>query len=232
MYHYKFETHLHTSESSACGRDSGAEMIRACKTAGYSGAVITDHFFNGNCAVSRTGLSWEERVRLFVSGYENAKREGDEIGIDVYFGFEYNNHGAEFLVYNFSADKILAYPEIMTDDFEKVSNKIRGDGGFMVHAHPFRQAEYLRTPGRVFPELTDAVEVVNAAHKNNPRFDDEAKMYAEKYNLCKIGGSDTHWTGGIKSGVAFARKPESLTDMIDMIKQGEHIILGEKYDWH
>ena len=226
MYRYKFETHLHTSESSACGRNTGAEMARGCKRAGYSGAVITDHFFNGNCAVRRD-LPWEERVRLFMRGYESAKREGDKIGIDIYFGFEYSLQGNDFLIYNFGEEKILAYPEIMSDKFEVMAERVRGEGGFIIHAHPFRNESYIVYPGRVFPEHTDAAEVVNTAHWN-PDYDKKALEYAEKYNLYKFSGSDTHHTQSVKGGIAFAQMPESLEDMLSLVKQNKYMILGGK----
>lgn len=226
MYNYKFETHLHTSESSACGRSTGAEMVRACKEAGYSGAVITDHFFNGNCAI-RGNYSWRERVRLFMQGYENAKREGDKIGLDVYFGFEYGMSGNDFLIYNFGESQIADYPEIMSDSFEKFAEKVHGDGGFIIHAHPFRYEVYIAQPGRIFPQCTDAVEIVNASHKN-PQYDEDAKKYAAQYNLIKFGGSDTHHIDSKKGGIAFEKKPESLEDMINLMKQNRHIVLGEK----
>jgi predicted metal-dependent phosphoesterase TrpH len=203
-------------------------MIRACKKLGYSGAVITDHFFNGNCAV-RGNYSWRERVKLFLRGYENAKREGDKIGIDVYFGFEYGLSGSDFLIYNFSGDKLLDYPEIMTDSFAECAERIHGEGGFIIHAHPFRVEPYILQPGRVIPELTDAVEILNTSHWN-PEYDRQAKEYAENYNLYKIGGSDTHHVDTIKSGIAFARKPESLEDIINLIKQNKYIVVGEKND--
>ena len=53
------------------------------KEEGYTGIIVTDHFFNGNTTVPRD-LPWEERVELFCKGYENAKAKGDEIGLDVY----------------------------------------------------------------------------------------------------------------------------------------------------
>ena len=37
---YKYETHMHTSQGSACGRSTGAEMARAYKEAGYFLTVI------------------------------------------------------------------------------------------------------------------------------------------------------------------------------------------------
>ena len=223
---YKYETHLHTSESSACGRNTGAEMVRACKRAGYSGAVITDHFFNGNCAVRRD-LGWEERVRLFMRGYESAKSEGDKIGFDVYFGFEYGLGGSDFLIYNFGEDKILEYPEIMTDSFEKFAERVHDAGGFIIHAHPFRQEVYIQQPGRVFPECTDAVEIFNASHLYRLEYDKKAREYAEKYNLIKFSGSDTHSTDPkyLKGGIAFEQRPESLEDMIGMVRADKHVIL-------
>ena len=47
MKQYIYETHLHTSEGSACGVTTGAEAVRAYKKIGYSGIFVTDHFFNG-----------------------------------------------------------------------------------------------------------------------------------------------------------------------------------------
>ena len=41
---YKYETHLHTSEVSKCAYNTGAEMVRAYKKAGYTGIFVTDHF--------------------------------------------------------------------------------------------------------------------------------------------------------------------------------------------
>lgn len=58
---YKYETHMHTSEGSACGRSSAEEMVRSYKEQGYTGVFVTDHFFNGNCSVDRS-LPWAEKV--------------------------------------------------------------------------------------------------------------------------------------------------------------------------
>lgn len=78
-----YETHLHTSEASACSIITGAEQARTYKEAGYSGIIVTDHFFNGNTAIPK-GLPWEKRVEMFGKGYENAKKEGDKIGLSVF----------------------------------------------------------------------------------------------------------------------------------------------------
>ena len=80
MNQYKYETHLHTVQGSACGWLTGAEMARIFKNGGYTGIVITDHFFGGNTAIDRS-LPWEQWVEQFCKGYESAKAEGDRIGL-------------------------------------------------------------------------------------------------------------------------------------------------------
>ena len=45
---YKYETHLHTCEASACASAKGEEQARRYKELGYDGIIVTDHFFNGN----------------------------------------------------------------------------------------------------------------------------------------------------------------------------------------
>ena len=71
MKEYLYETHMHTAEASACATGTGAEMVRAYAEFGYSGVIITDHFFNGNTSIPEY-LPWEKRIELFCKGYENA----------------------------------------------------------------------------------------------------------------------------------------------------------------
>ena len=73
---FLYETHMHTSEASACAVNTGAEMARAYKAAGYTGIIITDHFFYGNTAVDRK-LPWRQWVERFCLGYEHAREEGE-----------------------------------------------------------------------------------------------------------------------------------------------------------
>lgn len=97
-YPYLYETHLHTSQGSACACCTGAEMAKACKEAGYTGIIVTDHNWGGNTAVNRR-MPWREWVNEFYKGYEDAKRMGDNIGLDVFPGYEAGYQGTEFLIY-------------------------------------------------------------------------------------------------------------------------------------
>lgn len=231
-YKYKAETHLHTSQASACAWNTGAEMARAYENSGYCAIVVTDHFFNGNSSIGRVGsdgknYAWDKRISLFMKGYEDAKREGDKIGLDVYFGFEYNSSGTEFLIYNYGEEKLRNYPEIVSDKLETVLAKIRNEGGFIIHAHPYREAPYISQPGRLFPDYADAVEVINAHNRN--ALNKLALEYAEEYNLIKFSGTDSHSVMSHDGGLAFPRKPESLCDITDMTRRKDYMLLGEQF---
>jgi hypothetical protein len=227
-YKYRVETHLHTSQASACAINTGAEMARANRLDGCCAIVVTDHFFNGNTAIRGERYSWDEKISLFMEGYRDAKREGDKIGLDVYFGFEYNYHGAEFLIYNYPEKNLRAYPGLMRDPIETVLGKIKRAGGYIIHAHPFRNAPYIPSPARLYPEYTDAVEVINT-HNKDDGSNRLALEYARKYSLTEFGGSDTHSADPQQGGMMFLRKPASMDDLVDMAEKKECIVLGENF---
>lgn len=229
-YPYAYETHLHTNQASACGNNTGAEMARACKQAGYTGIIVTDHFFYGNCCVDRS-LSWENWVENYCKGYEDAKAEGDKIGLQVFFGWEACYKGTEFLINGLSKEWLLAHPEIKDCTIEEQFSLVHADGGMVVHCHPFREEAYIPEI-RLFPDYCDAVEGVNATHAchrskahNNPEFDVRAKEYAAKYNKPMTSGSDIHAVNLLYGGLAFQRKLEDSKDYIKAIMGREPVIL-------
>src|SRR5690554_4723328 len=118
MRKYLYETHMHTSEVSACASTSGAEQARIYKELGYDGIIVTDHFYNGNTAISRN-MPWELWVENFTRGYENAKKEGDKIGLSVFFGWEESFQGNDFLVYGLDKDWLLNHPQILDWSIEE-----------------------------------------------------------------------------------------------------------------
>ena len=141
---YLYETHMHTSEASACAGSTGAQMARAYKEAGYTGIIVTDHFFYGNTSVDRS-LPWEEWVRRFCLGYEHAKAEGERIGLSVFFGWEACYEGTEFLVYGLDQAWLLAHPQIKDASIGEQYALVHEGGGIISHAHPFREEDYAQT---------------------------------------------------------------------------------------
>lgn len=219
---YRYETHLHTSEASACSRVSGAQHARFYKEIGYDGIIVTDHFFNGNCAVDRS-LPWEDWVDLFCKGYENAREEGERIGLSVFFGWETNFRGTEFLIYGLDKEWLKAHPEILTWSIEEQYERIHADGGFIVHAHPYRVRPYIKEV-RLFPEYVDAVEAINVGN-NNDEFDRKAAEYARLHSLPTTAGSDAHGYESLLSGVAFDHKLKDIFDYIESIKAGGYELI-------
>ena len=135
-YPYLYETHMHTSESSACARSTGKEMARAAKDAGYTGIIITNHNWYGNTCIDAS-LPWEQWIRRFCTGYEEAERQGEEIGIDVFFGYESCYQGTEFLIYGVDKKWLLSHPQIKDATIKEQYHMIHEAGGMVIHAHPF-----------------------------------------------------------------------------------------------
>lgn len=222
---FLYETHLHTKQVSACGILSGAQHVKFYKEAGYSGIIVTDHFFNGNSCVPGN-LPWEERVDLFCKGYEEAKEAGDKLGLSVFFGWEANFKATEFLIYGLDKEWLLNHPQIMDWSVEEQYEQIHRAGGFVVHAHPFRKREYIKEI-RLFPSCVDAVEGINVGNRND-EFDRQAMAYAKKHKLPIIAGSDAHGIENYRSGIAFKKKAENIKDLIDMIKAGKYELINPK----
>lgn len=226
---YLYDTHVHTSEGSACGQCSGAEMARAYAEGGYTGIIITDHFFYGNTAADRS-LPWNEWVEQFCLGYEHAKAEGDRIGIQVFFGWESGYHGTEFLVYGLDKEWLLAHPRIRDASVEEQFALVHAGGGIVSHAHPYREAPYIPEI-RLFPEYVDAVEGVNASHTSrilahrHPEYNERALAYAKEHRLPLTAGSDQHSTTMLGGGMVFARKLADIHDFTRAVTNGEALRL-------
>ena len=227
---YKYETHLHTSQGSACSTTPGSKMVERLYDLGYSGCFITDHFFGGNTAVDRS-LPWELKVRLFCQGYEDAKRRGDELGFDVFFGLEYGWNSTEFLTYGIDMQFLLDHPEIDNMPIDTFAELVHQNGGFVVHAHPFREAGYIRVI-RLYPRCIDGVEVYNCGNSDQS-FNERAECYAKSYGIPMTGGSDAHhyWNhpGG---GIALDEKLTSPHDYLERLRSGRITEILKRDDSH
>ncbi len=222
---YKYETHMHTREGSACSSAPAEEMARAHKELGYDGIFVTNHFFNGNTSVPRD-LLWEERVDRYCEGYEIAKKTGDEIGLKVFFGIEFCVYSSDFLIYNIDKEWLKSNEELlMRSDERELFRTVRAIGGFIVHAHPFRGDSYIHHIS-LYPDDIDAVETINASHTNE-MYDARAKLYADMYGLPKTGGSDSHHLEKLFGGGIMVPEPiNSPDDYLRQIRNGTVIPLA------
>lgn len=224
---YKYETHSHTCETSKCATIPGAELARYYKSLGYTGLIVSDHFFNGNTTVPRD-LPWEERVALFCAGYDAAKAEGDKIGLDVFFAWEYSFAGTDYLIYGLDRDWLLAHPDQLNWKLRDYMDKVREDGGLVIHAHPFREAGYIEQI-RLTPWAVDGVEVINAARE--PDTNRRAEWYARDYGLLMSAGSDNH-SGKCRklAGVYLPERIQHMRDFVRLLREGKHEIFYDRYE--
>jgi len=214
-----YETHLHTKESSSCGVSRGREYVKRYLDLGYTGIIITDHFFRGNCAVDRH-LSWEKWVHRFCLGYENAREEGARRGLDVFFGWEETFDGDDYLVYGLDKEWLLKHPEVVRWTRKEQFDEVRRYGGCVVQAHPFRQHYYIHSI-TLSSGCVDAVEAANAANED-PSYDTLAWVYAKKLALPITAGSDMHSVEDTRPevvlGVYMDKRMESIGDYVAAIK--------------
>ncbi len=218
---YIYETHLHTSQTSACGQSQGREYIGRYQDLGYAGIIVTDHFFGGNTAVPRN-LPWRERIHLFCRGYEDAKEAGDKAGFSVFFGWEEHFDGDEYLIYGLEKQWLLDHPEAEHWTRKEQFAAVHAAGGCVVQAHPFRDRGYISAI-RLSTGCVDAVEGYNAA--NRPENDILAVRYAKALGLPVTAGSDIHQVNmhldGEMMGVVFDRPLSSIHDYVKAIRGKE-----------
>lgn len=213
---FKIETHLHTAEASACATATGAEQAVFRKKDGYDGIIVTDHFYRGNTRADRS-KPWEDFIDEFCSGYENAKKKGDEIGLKVFFGWEENFDGAEMLVYGLDKEWLKRHPEMVNWTPEEHYRNIHEAGGFVVQAHPYRMRWYNKGI-HLYPRFCDAAEVENKG--NEPPENVRAKRYAADFGLPMTGGSDIHHKESVGGGMVFEKDICTIRDYIEIVGSG------------
>ena len=215
---FVYETHLHTSQGSACAQNTGREMAIAHKEAGYTGIIVTDHFVYGNTAVDKD-LPWQDWVYAYCAGYRDAKAISKEIDLDVFFGWESGYQGTEFLVYGLDEEWLYKHPEIKDATVKEQYEIVHKAGGIVYQAHPYREEFYIPEV-RLFPDDVDGIEVFNGSNRlidGKDVFNDRAQEYALKYDFPTTSGSDIHCSEPIMSGVAFDRRLNDINDFIDMV---------------
>lgn len=183
---YKYEMHLHTSEVSKCAKVTAKDAVKMYIDAGYDGIVVTDHF--SDATFSRVeSENWDDRVDFFLKGWQNAAAAANG-RISVLLGMEVRLHANknDYLVYGADGKFMRAYPDMLDlkiGEFVELAHK---NGLLVYQAHPFRNLMTILTPGTV-----DGIESYNGGPRHDSR-NDIAKMWAKKFGLKTISGSDFH----------------------------------------
>ncbi len=220
MNGYMYETHSHTCEGSACGKVSGSDYVDFMKQRGFQGMIITDHFFNGNCAVDRD-LPWKDRVAWYCSGYRKAYESAKGKDFDVLFGIEFNFQGDEYLIYGIDEKWLLENEDIVYMPRKDVYARVHETDAVMIQAHPYRERGYLADI-KLTPEICDGIEVYNAA---NPDYQNAlGYQYGKELGLPMTAGSDIHYyTDDPMGGMLLPHRICEIGEYVQMIRNREGI---------
>lgn len=225
MFYY--ELHAHTNVSSLCSLVEPEAYIKFYLDKGFSGMVVTDHFYHGNCSIDRN-LPWETFIDEFCEGYFRAKREGDKLGFKVFFGFEqkFSDGNDEYIVLGISPEYMKAHPEMRDMDRFHFFKQIREAGGFVIQAHPFRERLYIADI-RLALDYVDAIEVLNMGDKKE--HSRRAYEYAKKVGIPITAGTDIHAIHNFPTvaGIGVEREINSVNELIDAIRNRDTVIYPE-----
>jgi histidinol phosphatase-like PHP family hydrolase len=88
MKPYLYDPHVHTKESSKCGWIPAATIVETYHDRKYAGIAITDHMHETYVTNLDCKDDWDACVDEFLTGYQLAKKRGDELGMDIILGME------------------------------------------------------------------------------------------------------------------------------------------------
>lgn len=227
---FLWETHMHTSQSSRCGRVDAATMIKAYYQAGYQGVVITDHFVNGYSAASRTA-PWDQRMDTVFSGFRAAKLAGDSLGMVVLAGIEYYWEGADFITLGLPLSFYYDQSDLCAISIEEYARRVHAAGGFLSQAHPYREASYINGPVEKRCDLVDAIETINGSHAASEQiWNDKALMLSVQHHLLQTAGSDAHTLySAATAALSFQTPPATEDEFLHALRAGEGRALRLRY---
>lgn len=214
---FKIETHLHTAESSRCGKVEAAEMVRLYAEAGYKTVIVTDHMKSNYFRTSEDD-TWEDEVDRLLLGYRNAAAVAEKYGVNVIMGVEFElgkipNH---YLTYGITEELMKANPDICNMTAQDFYRLMNDNGVFVIQAHPNRDNASFPTP-----DAADGFEIYNS----NPRHDDyseKSEADAKKYNMLVTSGSDAHRLDDLALGGMLSEKEIKTTeDFVALVRSGK-----------
>jgi predicted metal-dependent phosphoesterase TrpH len=219
---YLIEVHCHTSETSPCSAVRGAVLADIYKAKNYHAITVTDHYTKD--LLNRYGeISWKEKIDNYLSGYRNAKKRGDEIGVNVLLGIElrFTDNYNDYLVFGLDEQFLYDNPEMYNLGIDKFSGFARANNLLFIQAHPFRNGMVV-----INHDLLDGIEVHNAHQWHNSRNHLAQCAYEEqsqKRPFVAVAGSDCHELGHEgRVGIFSDMLPKDGVELAALLRSGEY----------
>jgi len=214
---YRYELHLHTSEISWCARAPVRKTPQLYRQAGYSGLVLTDHFFR-DAIEQLPGRQWPAKIDAYLQSYRLAQDLTRDWDFDVLLGMElrFDHSWNDYLVYGLTESMLKENPPFYEMGLERFFAFANQHDLFVAQAHPFR-------PGmtRANPRWLHGVEVLNAHGLNNQ----QALEFAREHQLIGIAGSDYHSIHDVAAATILNRRVRSSPDLARALRDSSIIRL-------
>lgn len=221
---YKFELHAHTSECDKVAMVSGAEMVKMYTDAGYSGMVITDHYFSLFFDWFKDEICLNDHKKIidrYLRGYYSARNEGEKTGFSVICGAEvrFDNTINDYLIYGLEEKDFYELPLLNRLKNVEELVEVLPENALVVQAHPFRDNMTVCSPESIF-----GIEVYNGG---TDKFRNEmAKIYANHYKKAVTSGSDFHDQSHLaKGGIITKKKIYTPNDLSSVLRSGEYSLI-------
>jgi len=194
----KIDLHCH-SYYSKDGVSSPEKLVKSAKKIGLDGIALTDH---------ETTKGWDE-----------AKGAAKDCGIFLILGQEQKTEKGDVL-------GLFLEKEVKSKKFIEAVKEIKSQGGIVILPHPFHPIEGFKDDIKKYLDLIDGIEVLNGRLPFS-FFDKKAKIFAKKYNLAEIGGSDAHFHKAIGSVFTVA-ETKNLEEFKEAILDRKTKAFGKK----
>ena len=211
---FKTEMHCHSATVSDCADITPAQIVEKYLENGYTTVVVADHLSPSTFASKRYtgGEDWQKKIDYYMEGVR-ALKEAAKGKLHILQGCEIRIEAcpSDYLVYGITEEFMRQNPDLLQIPKVRALCARLHEAGFLVfQAHPFRNGMTITNP-----EHLDGIEVYNAHARHNSR-NDLAEMWAARYDLLPISGSDVHHDHDIPGGGILTDEP--ITDMAQLMQ--------------
>lgn len=219
---YCYEMHAHTNDVSICAENTPEQLVKDYLQADYTGVVLTNHM-NPYTFLRRDFQSWEQKVDYFLAGFHRTqKAAGDRLQVLLGMELTFYDSDNDYLVYGFDEAFLYEHGDLMAMGLDAFVPLAHAHGAVVYQAHPFR--EHMTV---VDPSLLDGIEVHNG-HPDHDSRNDIAAMWARKYGLGRVSGSDYHATRCLaKGGILVPERARDLRHLVRMLERSAKLIVSE-----
>ncbi|MGQ3411205.1 CehA/McbA family metallohydrolase [Natrinema sp. LN54] len=197
----RIDPHVHT-DASYDGETTPAELVRAARSVGLDGIVVTDH--DTIDGATRAAALAPDDLAVIV-GCEVSTADGHLLAIGIDAAPE--------------PDRSLV----------ETARTVQDAGGIAVVPHPFQRSRHGAREGAI--DGVDGIEVYNAHAVTNVR-NRQSERFARRNDYPQFGGSDAHRADHVGRAVTEVRLPAAASPtpatILESMRAGRTAAIGER----